>query len=326
MDDVSGLAEESIKFASFLTFARKSNYTCVYIFHTIYLEKSIWRTILSQTNIFNIFPASVRKILGVCIRKTRKYIPQSALWISRLFIELANRNDRVCLTLDCSGINKDGPGRFRTDADKPNFQICYFNLANDEQAYNEFVSERINENESNDRIQFKIIHLKSKTNKEENFDMTEEIQDSTKNSRHKNKWKREKKSLPQAQNLLKSVMQDMERDLELNQNFFLGDNFGHEQNVICNQKIIPKKTIKKRNKKNYSPAKVRSRNFLTNISYNRLKRINFNNASFIIDCYTYILFNLNPFFLERKFDNKSDRKYVETLWNYLTPNKFYIYV
>ena len=59
MDYVSGLADESKKFASFLKMARKFNYTCVYIFHTIYLEKSIWRTILSQTNIFNIFPASV---------------------------------------------------------------------------------------------------------------------------------------------------------------------------------------------------------------------------------------------------------------------------
>ena len=98
-----------------------------------------------QTNTSNIFPASVslasvQKILeGVCIRKT-KHIPQSTLWIIRLFFELAIRDDRVCLTLDFSGINKDGPERFRTDADKPDFQTCYFNLANDEQADNEFIS------------------------------------------------------------------------------------------------------------------------------------------------------------------------------------------
>ena len=79
----------------------------------MYPEKSIWRTILSQINIFDIFPASVslahvRRILeSVCIRKTRKYIPQSVLWISRLFTELANSNDRVCLVLDFSDINID---------------------------------------------------------------------------------------------------------------------------------------------------------------------------------------------------------------------------
>ena len=138
MDNVSGLAEKLKKFVSFLTVARKFDYTCVYIFHIIYPEKSIWRTILSQTNIFNIFPASVslaqgRRILeSVCIRKTRKYIPQLALWISRLFTELANRNNRVCLTLNCSGINKNRIERFRTEAEKPDFQTCYFNVANDE--------------------------------------------------------------------------------------------------------------------------------------------------------------------------------------------------
>ena len=133
-------------------------------------------------------------------------------------------------------------------------------------------------------------------------------------------------SLAQVQNLLESIMQEMERDLELNQNFLLGDNVNHEENVISNQKIISKKTIKKSSNKNYSPTKVKSQNFLTNISYSHLKSIDFDNASFIIDCYTYTLFNLNPFFLERKFDNKRDREYVESLWNYLIPNNFYIYI
>ena len=133
MDDVSGLADKSKKIASFLTVARKSNYTCVYIFHTVYPEKSIRRKIFAQTNILNSFPpsvplASVRKILGVCNRKTRKYIPQSALWISRMFIELANRNDRVCLTLYCSGVNIDGPGKFRTELENLIFKLVILML------------------------------------------------------------------------------------------------------------------------------------------------------------------------------------------------------
>ena len=138
MDDVYGLADGSKKFASFLAVARKFKYSCVYIFHSIYPEKTNWKTILSQTNIFNIFLASfslasMQRILeNTCIRKTRKYIPQSALWISRLFTELANKDDRVCLTLDCSSLNKDGPGTFRSDADKPDFQTCYYNTVDDE--------------------------------------------------------------------------------------------------------------------------------------------------------------------------------------------------
>ena len=126
-DDISGLADYSKKFASFLTITQNFNYNCVYIFHVIYPEKSIWRYIISQTNILNIFSDSfplnsVQRILEtVCIRKTDKYIPQSALWISRLFIELANKNERVFLMLNCSGNNTKGLGKFRTDADKPDF-------------------------------------------------------------------------------------------------------------------------------------------------------------------------------------------------------------
>ena len=83
-DNISGLAANSKKFASFLTVTRKYNYNCIYIFHTIFPEKANWQTILSQTIIY-IFPAtvplnSVRKILeGACIRKTSKYIPQASL-------------------------------------------------------------------------------------------------------------------------------------------------------------------------------------------------------------------------------------------------------
>ena len=127
-----------------------------------------------------------------------------------------------------------------------------------------------------------------------------------------------------AQNPLNSLVQELEKDLGLNQHFFLGDNVDYEQN---NPKIIPKKSIKKRKSgKNYIPTKVKSRNFLRNISYNCLKSIDFDNAPLIIDYFTYILFNLNPFFLEQKFDDKSDTEYVKMFWNYLAPNEFYIYI
>ena len=180
-DDVSGLADNSNKFASFLTVARKYKYNCVYIFHTIYPEKAIWRTILSQTNIFNIFPASVslnsvKRILeGVCVRKTTKYIPRTSLWINRLFIELANKNEKVCLTLDCSNTNRDGPSRFRSEADNPDKQVCYFNTVADEQVYNEFIAKRIKSKELQNEIQFEITDVKSKSNKSVFFDVSNQI-------------------------------------------------------------------------------------------------------------------------------------------------------
>ena len=98
LDDVSGLADRSEKFASFLMVTLKFGYHCVYIFHIIFTEKTIWTSIISQTIIFDIFPAcvsfnSVKKMLEVnSNRKSLKHILQKSIWLNRLFIDLANKN------------------------------------------------------------------------------------------------------------------------------------------------------------------------------------------------------------------------------------------
>ena len=152
MDNVSGIADLSTKFANFLTVARKFDYHCLYIFHAIHPEKAIWRTILSQTNLLNIFPASVplstvKKVLEAnCIRNSNKYIPVNSLWVTKLFIRLANEDsEKTCLTIDCSGFNPNGPGRFRTDASNPLTQTSFFNKADQDSLFNIFISKRIKE-------------------------------------------------------------------------------------------------------------------------------------------------------------------------------------
>ena len=116
---------------------------------------------------------------------------------------------------------------------------------------------------------------------------------------------------------LKKVVDDLEREIgELNQDFFSSDNA---------VKKIPKKKIAScsSNGSNYSPTKVKARNLLTNVSYTRVKEIDYDNKSFVIDCYMFLLLNLNPFYLERKFESVLDREYVKTLWNMQLPNEFY---
>ena len=79
-EDVSALADKLNDFSNFLTVSRKFGYICQYIFHMIYLKKSIWQMILSQTKIFNIFPLSIQlsnkpKILtNNCDKDTINYI------------------------------------------------------------------------------------------------------------------------------------------------------------------------------------------------------------------------------------------------------------
>ena len=125
MDDVSGVADTSKKLANFLTVSRKFGYNCVYVFHVIVPASQIWQKIISQTNIFNIFPASVphntvaKIIQRNCILQSKKYVPARSLWLNRVFTDLANSHEKRCLTIDCGSINKNGPGRYRSSADNP---------------------------------------------------------------------------------------------------------------------------------------------------------------------------------------------------------------
>ena len=74
MDGVSGLVETSQKFASFLTVARKLMYHCVYIFHTTHPKTYIWKSILSQTNILNVFPPSILMMMVILVSKNQQGI------------------------------------------------------------------------------------------------------------------------------------------------------------------------------------------------------------------------------------------------------------
>ena len=157
-DDVSGVADLS----------RKYGYNVVYVFHVIIPSNQIWQKIISQTNIFNIFPASVpfnsvSKILQAnCISRGKGYIPVRSLWLTRFFTELANSHEKNCLTIDCGYVNQNGPGRFRTHAENPEKQVCYFAKPNYDKFYNTFLSRRIKGDDFQNKIYFQIERTRSR--------------------------------------------------------------------------------------------------------------------------------------------------------------------
>ena len=125
-------------------------------------ENQIWKKILSQTNIFNIFPSSVpnntvAKILqSNCRQTTKKYVSARSMWLNRVFGDPANTDERHCLTIDCSGVNKNNPGRYRTQADDPKRQVCYFNKSCDDESCKGFISNRIKTENFSNGIYFKL--------------------------------------------------------------------------------------------------------------------------------------------------------------------------
>ena len=112
----------------------------MYFFHVFAPATQIWQKIISETNIFNIFPANVPQNTVVkifqsnCISQSKfKYVPVCSLWLNRVFNDLANSHEKRCLTIDSSYISKNGPGRYKSATDNPDEQVCYFNKPNDDE-------------------------------------------------------------------------------------------------------------------------------------------------------------------------------------------------
>ena len=187
MDDISSVADISKKFANFLTVSRKFDYNCVYVFHVIVPANQSWQKNIYQTNIFNIFPASVlhntvaKIIQRNCILQSKKYVPARLPWLNMVFTNLANSHEKHSLTIDCCYINKNGPGQYRSSADNPEKQVCYFNKPDDDVFYNTFISERIKGDEFDDGIYFKIEKVRGKTDKK-NFDAKRSLEDGASNA------------------------------------------------------------------------------------------------------------------------------------------------
>ena len=80
--------------------------------------------------------------------------------------------------------------------------------------------------------------------------------------------------------------------------------------------------------KNYysSSTKVKARNFLTNVSYNKITAVDYRNSSFVMDCFTFLVLYLNPFYLERKFESSVEREFVNVLWAFLMPSNLYDFI
>ena len=84
------------------------------------------------------------------------------MWLNRVFTDLANTDKRYCLTIDCSGVNKNSPGRYRTQADDVEKQVCYFNEPNGDRLYNIFISNKIKTENFSNGIYFKINRVQDK--------------------------------------------------------------------------------------------------------------------------------------------------------------------
>ena len=82
----------------------------------------------------------------------------------------------------------------------------------------------------------------------------------------------------------------------------------------------------KRKVKPYTSSRIKTINFLSNISYNNVKEEDFYDNNFVFDTFTLLTKNPNPFSLERKI---ADAKYCEIIyifWEECVEKTFYRHI
>ena len=103
---------------------------------------------MSQTHIFNFFPGSIHsgrilKTLSLfASREKNSYLPTNQVWLNKLYFQISNSKEKMCLTIDTRDINEFGPGKFRTNADNTVEQNCYFNRNNTDSRFKCYVGKR----------------------------------------------------------------------------------------------------------------------------------------------------------------------------------------
>ena len=76
----------------------------------------------------------------------------------------------------------------------------------------------------------------------------------------------------------------------------------------------------------YSLTGVKSKNFLSNISYSSTNKADFYNKNFILDVFILLVKNLNPFSLPCKISDKFKHEMIYVLWRECIPPAFYRFI
>ena len=85
------------------------------------------------------------------------------------------------------------------------------------------------------------------------------------------------------------------------------------------------KSIKKPERK-YTTTRIKSINFLSNISYVGINKEDFYNENFIFDIYLLITKNLNHFLLDRKLNDLNKNEMIYMIRKECIPAAFYKYI
>ena len=158
LDDVSGLADKSPSFVTFMTVCRKFGYSLLYVFHETVQSSPRWKDILSQTHIFCVFPSALDLVINYLMKFITRsgsgqgYVSRQQMWITNLVRALAKKSGYSCFCVDRRP-HVFGAARYRSQVENPTVQYCYLNSSTLDKLFDTFTSRRLDQE---DKIEFII--------------------------------------------------------------------------------------------------------------------------------------------------------------------------
>ena len=140
LDDATGLAGKSPSFIKFLTMCRKFGYSILHIFHEPAISSSKWRDIISQTQIFCVFPWAMDLIINYLAKfiargTGNRYVSRQQLWLTNLVDNIEKQSGFSCFCLN-KRPEVSGAARYRSMVENPETQCCYLNSSTSDKLFN----------------------------------------------------------------------------------------------------------------------------------------------------------------------------------------------
>ena len=338
------MSHKSDDFSNFLTVSRKYGFSCLYVFRTIYPGRQSWEMIMSQTHIFNFFSGSVHssRILKTpslfASRPKNSYLPNQQVGLNKLCFQISNSKEKKCLMIGTRDVNDLGLENLEHLLTTAKWKPVILMETKVTLILMFFQSKRILPKE---QIRFSIVKSNFICFELVNKSLDIELKNSLSNSSRSNQQTAKIDSIKNFNNGRSEQVNFSTRRTEPGA-AILQQRGGHKRRGEHNRK---KSTKKKQNfsqaadkifhrhkikctatRIKYSPTRIKSRNFLSNISFTGINKNDFYNENFILDVYVLLIKNLNPFSLGRKISDKLKHEMVYMLWRECTPSDFYRYI
>ena len=126
----------------------------------------------------------------------------------------------------------------------------------------------------------------------------------------------------------------IDQKLQSNLSLLIGNTLEEEKNLegdlnffFNNDASQPKQTKYETKKiKPHNMTRIKSQNFLSNISYNGVKEEDLFDRSFVFDIYVLTTKSINPCSLERKIFDVKDREMINLFWEDCNEMSFYKHI